>query len=126
MATKRATEPKPTEPVPAAAAADDDLDDWSPETRRKKDEAYARAVIADPIGKLRENAETRVRRAREQVDSLNADLRVARLELKAEEATLLALGPVPVLDEPTAPATKKKTPAASPKSGRATGQKPRK
>lgn len=75
------------------------------EASRARRTANAQKKIADPMGSFRDEAEYEVRARRERVDGLTADRRVAVLELKAAEARLLALGPVPVVDE--APAAKK-------------------
>jgi hypothetical protein len=102
----------------AAGNRDDDDDDFFyGGGRRKRDEARAKACVADPVGAMRKRVEADIAFTRGSIACLNADLRVARLELKAAEACLLALGPVAVVDE--APAPKKATKPAPRRAGKA-------
>lgn len=124
MPPKPATAPKPTEATPAPAPDAFEDDDRIAAAHRKRDEALAKAALADPVSAMRKRVESDIAYSRNEIANLNADLRVARLKLKAEEACLLALGPVPVVDD--APAAKKPAPkpAASLKAAvRRTGQK---
>lgn len=120
----------PTTKATEAEAPDSDFDEIedgyeADQARfRQHREALAKAEAADPAAANRKLAVATVSRRRKVVDVLAADLRVARLELKAAEACLLALGPVPVVDD--APAAKKAPakPAASLKAAaRRSGQK---
>ena len=80
---------------------------------RKRREDDAKAQIADPAGVRRQHAEKRVADRREDVSRALADLRLARLELKAAEVLLASLPDAPAL-----------TPAPSLKAAaKATGRK---
>ena len=117
MATTEATQAQ------AADIFDEDECRWA-DDRRTRDEARAKAALADPVAAMRRRAEEDLSMVRAEIADLNADLRVARLKAKAVEACILALGPVPVVDD--APATKKSTAklAASLKAAvKATGKK---
>lgn len=113
---------KSTEAETMAGDRDDEDDDdyfFGVEQCRMRDEARAKAAIADPVGAMRKRAESDIARTREKIADLNAELGLARLELRAVEACLLALGPVPVIDE--APAAKKaaKSKPAAKRAGKA-------
>ncbi len=97
----------------AAGATDDDADWFSAESWREDRARDAKAQIADPVGHARKSAEEMVEHCRARVSDANADLRVARLELKAAEAMLAALPPAPI----TSPAPSLKAAA------KATGRK---
>ena len=75
----------------AAGATDDDADWFSAESWREDRARDAKAQIADPVGHARKSAEEMVEHCRARVSDANADLRVARLELKAAEAMLASL-----------------------------------
>lgn len=113
----------PTTKATEAETAGGDFDDFDEDydaaqaAYRQRREVVAKAEAADPATTLRKQATATVAMRRKAVDDLTADLRVARLELKAAEACLLALGPVPVVDE--APAPKKATKPAARRAGKA-------
>ena len=78
----------------AADDVDEDGVSWR-EANRKRREAVAKARIADPAGERRMDAEDRVEHCRKDVADAAADLRLARLELKAAEVLLASLPPAP-------------------------------
>lgn len=94
------------------------------------DEARAKAQITDPSGELRKIVDGWIAEATEEIADLNADLRLARLQLKAAQAMRDALGPAPAAapapvakKAPAKPAASSK-PAASLKAAvRRTGEK---
>lgn len=115
---------KPTDPDTLPADLDDfDEDCAGAAAYRKLRETAAKEDLADPAAALRRTLVRQIDCRRRAVDDLSADLRVARLELKAAEAMLLALGPVPVQDgAPTAAPAGKPT-ASLKAAARATGRK---
>jgi len=84
-----------------AAVADtmaaDDFDDerFTAESWREDRTRDAKAQIADPVGHARKSAAEMVEHCRASVSDALADLRVARLELKAAEAMLASLPDAP-------------------------------
>lgn len=93
----------------------DDNDDWADDglSWRERRERVAKARIADPLGERRKSAEALVERGRKDVSTALAELRLARLELKAAEVLLASLPDAPAL-----------TPAPSLKAAaKATGRK---
>lgn len=110
--------------IEAGHSDEDDDDFFYGEGRRKRDEARAKACVADPVGAMRKRVEDDIAFTRNSISDLNADLRVERLKLKAAEACLLALGPVPVVDEAPAPKKAAAKPATSLKAAaKASGRK---
>lgn len=109
--------------VPVPAAPEDDFLSYGMGDPAA-DEARAKAQIADPNGELRKIVDGWIAEATEEIADLNADLRLARLQLKAAQAMRDALGPAAVAEAVSAAKKPAPKPAASLKAAvRRTGQK---
>ena len=110
-----------TEAETMAGDRDDEDDDYffGVEQCRMRDEARAKAALADPVAAMRKRGEDDLARCRREIADLNAELRVRRLQVRAVEACLLALGPVPVIDEAPAPKKAAKAKPAAKRAGKA-------